>query len=293
MELRTLKYFLTVLQEGSITKAAKKLYITQPTLSRQLTELEQSLGRQLYSRSNKGIIPTEHGTMLANYAESIIALAEKAEADVSLPSETVSGSVYIGLGETKIVGIIADAMKAVHSSYPDIVFQLFSGTSSDLMDGLVRGQMDFLLECELQPHLNMNSLNLPGGDQWVAIMRSDDELASKSAITVDDLVDRTLIMSRQGSQVGPLRDWFGDQAQNLNVIATYNLPLNVKFLVEEGLGIALCYEGLIDGDTSLIKAVPLKPTIASTHGLVWRKSLPTRQAQVFLDALKRQLGVGL
>lgn len=157
MELRTLKYFLTVLQEGSITNAAKRLHITQPTLSRQLAELEQSLGRQLYNRSNKGIIPTEHGAMLAEYAENILALAEKAEADVSLPAKTVSSSVHIGLG---------------------------------------------------------------------------------------------------------------DRIREVDIVATYNLPLNVKFLVEARLRIALAYDGLIDGDTSELQAIPLFPTIASTHGLV-------------------------
>ena len=131
MELRTLRYFLTVVQEGNITNAAKRLHVTQPTLSRQLAELEKELGRQLYTRGHAGIIPTEHGVMLANYAESILDLAEKAEADISLPAKTVSGSVHIAAGETKAMQLLTEAMIAVRKEYPeiDLAASFFAGDS--------------------------------------------------------------------------------------------------------------------------------------------------------------------
>ena len=174
MELRTLRYFLAVVQEGNITNAAKRLHVTQPTLSRQLADLEKELGRQLYTRGHDGIVPTEHGIMLASYAESILDLAEKAEADISFPAKTVSGSVHIATGETKAMRYLTRAMISVRQKFPGIDFQLYSGTTADLMDGLVRGQYDFLLECDLQTHVNLNLLELPDPDAWGLVAKRDD-----------------------------------------------------------------------------------------------------------------------
>lgn len=289
MEIRTLRYFLTVLQEGSITNASKRLHVTQPTLSRQLSDLEKELGRPLYNRSHAGVTPTEHGAMLAKYAESIIELAEKAEADVKLPSKTVSGSVHIGCGETRAMEYLADAMNATRREFPDISFELYSGTTSDLMDGLVRGRFDFLLECELQPHVNLNVLELPHRDRWGAVVRYDDPLAALDEVTVDDLTGRTLITSRQGTKTGKLREWLGSRADSFEVAATYSLAMNSKFLIRKKVGVALVYEDLISDADSDLCFVPLRPTLESNHGLVWRKTLPSRQAQVFLDSVQRQL----
>ncbi len=289
MELRTLRYFMAVIEEGSITNASKRLHVTQPTLSRQLSDLEQGLGRQLFTRSHAGIIPTEHGAMLAKYAESIISLADKAEADIALPSKTVAGSVHIGCGETRAMELLARAMLAVRAEYPEIDFQLYSGTTADLMDGLVRGRFDFLLECEVQPHVEMNVLKLPHVDRWGVVVHEADPLAALKAVSKEHLRGRTLITSRQGTKVGKLGEWFGAEGELCDVSATYSLGMNAKFLVREGLGVAVAYEGLIGDTDSDLRFVPLDPPLSSQHGLVWRKALPSRQAQVFLDAVKAQV----
>ena len=287
MEIRTLRYFLAVVQEGNITNAAKRLHVTQPTLSRQLADLEKELGRQLYARGHSGIMPTEHGVMLARYAESIIALAEKAEADISLPSQKIAGSVHIAAGETKAMHILTEAMAIVHEEYPKIDFQLYSGTTADLLDGLIRGQYDFLLECELQQRENLNALELPDPDVWGIVVRRDDPLAARDCVRVEDVLDRKLITSRQGAKVGPLHDWLGPHAEAVNIVATYSLGMNIKWLIRQGFGIGFCYdEILVTSDSSDMAFIPLEPRIESRHGLVWRKALPTRQAQVFLDAVR-------
>lgn len=294
MEIRTLKYFLAVVQEGNITNAAKRLHVTQPTLSRQLSDLEKELGRQLYTRGHAGILPTEHGVMLAQYAENIIALAEKAEADISLPSKTVSGSVHIAAGETKAMDYLAEAMIRVRKEYPGIEFDLYSGTTADLMDGLVRGQYDFLLECEVQPHVNMNVIELPDNDVWGVVALRDDPLAQLDRIRPEDIANRKVITSRQGTKVGPLHDWLGEYADVIDVVATYGLGMNAKWLIRKGFGVAFAYDEILvsssGGGASDLTFIPLEPRIESHHGLVWRKTLPTRQAQVFLDALKEVLG---
>ena len=294
MELRTLRYFLAVVQEGSITNAAKRLHVTQPTLSRQLADLEKELGRQLYTRGHDGIVPTEQGVMLASYAESIVDLAEKAEADISLPAKTVSGSVHIAAGETKAMRYLTSAMMRVREEYPDIDFQLYSGTTADLMDGIVRGQYDFLLECDLQTHVNLNLLELPDPDVWGLVVKRDDPLAKQKVIRVDDILDRKLITSRQGTKVGPLHDWLGRHADDVDVVATYSLSMNAKWLVRAGFGVALAYDEMLvppNPESSDLVFIPLEPRIESRHGLVWRKTLPTRQAQVFLDALRNVIAL--
>lgn len=293
MELRTLKYFLAVAEEGNITNAAKRLHVTQPTLSRQLADLEKELDRILYTRGHSGIELTEHGTMLVAYASSIIDLAEKAEADIKLPAKTVSGSVHIAAGETKAMDLLSRAMIMVNEQYPDIDFQIYSGTTADLLDGLVRGQYDFLLECEVQPRVNMNVLELPNPDIWGVVMLRSDPLASLKTIRPCDVEGRQVITSRQGTKVGPLHDWLGEYADKVDAIATYSLGMNAKWLIRNGFGIAFMYDELLvhseaKSESDLV-FIPLEPHMESHHGLVWRKTLPTRQAQVFLDAVRALL----
>ena len=287
MELRTLKYFLAVAQEGNITNAAKRLHVTQPTLSRQLADLEKDLGRQLYTRGHGGIELTAHGTMLYTYASSIIELAEKAEADIRLPEQTVSGPVHIAAGETARVGIIGRTMIEVQKRYPGITLNLYSGNSADLMDGLVRGQYDFFLECEVKTHVDMNTLILPERDVWGIATRKDNPLAKLERVRPDDLVGHPLITSQQGMTRDPLRTWARDVVDQITVTATYNLPLNCRYLAESGMGSIITYGDIFEDlpDSSLV-FIPLDPPIESTQGIVWRKTLPTRQAQVFLDTLR-------
>ena len=174
-------------------------------------------------------------------------------------------------------------MKRTSAAYPGITFELYSGTSADLMDNFVRGFYDFLLECELRSHVDMHTLRLPHTDTWGLLVRRDNPLAAKAAVMPEDLLDQ----SRQGVKVGVLGQWLGDLADEMDVRATYNLPLNAKFLVRQGIGSAFTYRGLFEAnELSDLAFVPLSPTLESTQGLVWRKTLPTRQAQAFLDTLK-------
>lgn len=286
MELRSLEYFLAVAREGSISNAAKSLHITQPTLSRQLAALEQELGRQLYTRNYRGVQLTEEGAVLRRYAESIVDLAVRAEDAISPPAKTVSGTVHIGAGETYSMGLVARAMSNMRKKYPAVDFKLYSGSSADLMDNMVRGLYDMLLECDLQPHENMNVLEMPWEDRWGVLTRADNRLAKLSGVRAEDLADEPLIVSRQATRVGVLKRWFGDVADRLNVVAEYNLPLNARFLVREGVGSAVMYDGLFptpaDGEVTF---VPLEPETVSKSGLIWRKTLPTRQAQKLLDEI--------
>ena len=213
--------------------------------------------------------------------------AEKAEADIRLPEQTVSGPVHIAAGETARVGIIGRTMIEVQKRYPGITLNLYSGNSADLMDGLVRGQYDFFLECEVKTHVDMNTLILPERDVWGIATRKDNPLAKLERVRPDDLVGHPLITSQQGMTRDPLRTWARDVVDQITVTATYNLPLNCRYLAESGMGSIITYGDIFEDlpDSSLV-FIPLDPPIESTQGIVWRKTLPTRQAQVFLDTLR-------
>ena len=287
MELRTLNYFRTVADEGNITNAANVLHVTQPTLSRQIAQLEAELGQPLFVRGHGGVELTERGTILYRYACDILDLASKAEADVGAPGTAVNGVVHIGAGETKAMGLLGRAMRAVRQTYPGISFDVRDGTTAELMELLVKGFLDVLLECDLQPHENLNCMQLPVSDVWGAIVREDSPLAKLDVVTRQDLEGQAVMLSSQG--LGrKFGTWAGDSLPRMDVVATYELPLNCKFLVEEDCGALITYGGLVDDwPRGGLCFRELAPKLEARHGLLWRKTLTTPQTQVFLDELRR------
>lgn len=292
MELRTLRYFLALVQEGTVSNAAKALHVTQPTLSRQLSDLEKSFGKQLFERGSKRIALTDDGVRLREYAEAIVALADKAEAELSQPELAVSGDVHIGCGETDALRIVLRAAKRLRAEYPEVRFHLASGTTADLMDRFHDGRFDFLLECELVQRPDCESLRLPALDTWGVLMRKDDPLATKDAIRMDDLADRALITSRQGTKTGKLREWAGKAADAWNVVATYNLPYSGTLMVEEGVGVAVCYDRLVRlSEEGALCFRPLDPPLVSEMGVIWKKHRRlSKAAAAFLDVLRKECG---
>lgn len=287
MELRTLAYFRTVADEGNITNAAGVLHVTQPTLSRQIAQLEAELGQPLFLRGHGGVELTERGAILYRYACDILDLATKAEEEVALPAHALAGTVRIGAGETRAMALLGRAMKAVHERYPGIRFELRDGTSAELMESFVKGFFDVLLECDVQPHANLNALELPVRDVWGALVPKDDPLAARDVIRPQDLEGRTCIVSGQGAKRALTR-WLEPSAGRLNVFVSYSLPLNAYFLAEEGTGVLLTYGGLVDGRArSNLCFRELSPRLEARHGVLWHKTMPTRPTQVFLDELRR------
>lgn len=287
MELRTLRYLAAVAQEGNVSNAAASLHMTQPTLSRQLSALEEEMGCPLFTRTHKGMELNEDGSKLLRYAESVLELVDKAQNDLSLNEDVVRGSVFIGAGETTNMHYIGKAMQLTLDRFPEVDFQLFSGTSVDLMDGMARGTYDFLVECELKGHVDMNVLELPVRDKWGVLTLRDTKLGALDHIRPKDLVGEPLLMARQAMKTGMLEKWAGATAKKLDVRVMYSLPLNASLLARAGVGSLLTYEGLFETgkDTSLV-FVPLKPELASRQGIIWRKGSLSKQAKAFLDALQ-------
>ncbi len=293
MELRVLRYFLAVAREESISDAAEFLHITQPTLSRQLMDLEEELGKQLLIRGkrNRKIMLTEDGMRLRKRAEEIVALADKTEAEFLAADDAVSGDVYIGCGESDAMHIIAKTAVKLRRDYPDIHFHLYSGNAEDVSERMEKGLLDFGIFITSANIDKYDYLKLPAYDTWGLIMRKSDKLAAKDFITPQDLQGLPLIMSRQALVQEDINRWGKKQIQNLNVVATYNLVYNAAIMTREGFGYTLTLDKLANtGSDSDLCFRPLKPELRINLNLVWKKyQLFSKASQKFLEYLKNEI----
>lgn len=291
MEIRVLKYFLTVAKIGNITKAANSMHLTQPTLSRQLADLEKELGQQLFTRGSKSVSLTPEGMILRKRAEEIIELVEKTEGEFSSIKDTVSGDIFIGSGETRSIKLIADVMKTLKKDYPKIKFHIVSGDSEDLSESLDKGLLDFCVFIEPFNFEKYDSLDLGVKDTWGILLRNDDPLAKKKNIKVEDLINLPLLVSRQvikkTVENNIFLNWFGKDFEKLNIVGTYNLLYNAAIMTEDKIGYALGLDRLIaDTIDSPLTFRPLNPKLEVGVAVAWKKNqVFSKPAKLFLDAL--------
>ncbi|MGN7941617.1 LysR family transcriptional regulator [Virgibacillus sp. 6R] len=292
MELRVLRYFLTVAREGSITGAADFLHVTQPTLSRQLKDLEQELGKKLFIRRSHSIVLTEEGMHLRKRAEEIIEMVDKLETEFHSMEETISGDVYIGGGETDAMKQIARVVKKLQLNYPNIRYHLYSGNEDDVTERLDKGLLDFGILIQPADISKYNYINIPAKDVWGVVMRKDSPLARKNTIQATDLLNVPLICSRQVMKQtfskNEFADWFGEDFDKLNVVSTYNLAYNAGIMVEEGIGYAIVLDKIVNtsSDRNLCFR-PLDPKLESGLNLVWKKhQVFSSAANMFLNEIQ-------
>ena len=270
MEIRVLKYFLAVAREENITRAAESLNITQPTLSRQLMQLEEELKVQLFIRSKSKIVLTDKGMLLRRRAEEIVGLAEKTENEFSNYEDIIAGEIFIGSGETNSMHSLAKVMKDFHDLYPQVQYNLYSANADDIK--IDKGLIDIGLLTEPVDISKYDFVRLKEKEVWGVLMRKDDVLASKDYVTADDLIDKPLISSRRGMIQNEIFNWFGKNYDKLNIISTYNLVLNASVMVEEGLGYAFSLENLINvNDETNICFKPIFPKVETGTVIVWKK----------------------
>ena len=269
MEIRVLRYFLAVAQEGSVTRAARALHLTQPTLSRQIRELEEELGQTLFSRGGRELSLTREGLLLWPRAEEIVGLAEITEKEFrSLGEKTVSGDLSLGCGESKALSFVTDALKVLQDEHPLIIPHFFSGNGEIVMDRLDKGLLDFAVLMGAENTERYSSLPLPNHDTWGLLMDKDDPMAQKKAITAEDLLDIPLILSSQSLSRDELSGWLGFPMSRLHIAATYTLLFNGSLMVRSGLGYALCFDHIApSGKDSPFAFRPL----TSPLSLVWKK----------------------
>ena len=289
MELRELKYFLAVAQEGSISGAADYLYITQPSLSRQMQNLEKEVGGPLFERGSRRITLTERGRLLKKCAEEMLELYDKTLSEVSAPATELCGDVFIGGGETRAMRAVVQAAMKVREKHPKVRFRFFSGDAASVLEKLEKGLIDFGVMLDMSDLSAYNSLRLAHTDRWGALVKKDSPLAEKEYITPQDLKGKALITSDQAFARGMLAEWFKMPAEEVQVSATYNLLYVGSQLAEEGAGYALGLEGIINTEGTGLCFKRLEPPVYNRADVIWKKySVFSRPAEAFLAELKNQ-----
>ncbi|MBQ9315674.1 MAG: LysR family transcriptional regulator [Atopobiaceae bacterium] len=292
MELRVLRYFLLVAQEGSITNAATRLHVGQPTLSRQLKDLEKELGQKLFTRQAHGIRLTEAGEQLRMSAKEMVAISEKIEQDFALMATRPLGDVYIG----GVDGYLKEGARLAHIARKrgvNTVMHYTSCSSPDAIALLDRGLIDFAIVSQTVRVDRFETIHLSSTCRWVALMRNDNPLASREYLTAADLAREPLLMYdnalKAPSDLNDLAQWFGDAFAELNVVATSNLTTALGAYAREGLGILLTWEHIATVSSPDMTIVPLSPSLVAQGILAWRKDRPLSKAAANYLSLMRYL----
>lgn len=293
MEIRVLRYFLTVVREESINRAAEVLHITQPTLSRQLAQLEEEVGVKLFHRGARKIILTNEGILLRRRAEEILELVDRTEKDLVCQDELVGGKIVIGSGELAAVQVLADIIESFHAKYPLVTYDIFTATADLVKEQIEKGLVDIGVLLEPIDMEKFDFIRLKEKERWVVLMRPDDPLAEKAAICAKDLEGKSLILPRRPNVRNELSSWFGDSFQTVQPLFISNLSTNGALMVQRGLGYSIVIEGAIPFcDKAKIASRPLYPELTSSCVFAWKKQQPfSLAAEKFISHMKCFLGI--
>ena len=287
MEIRVLKYFLTVAREQNITRAAETLHMTQPTLSRQLAALEEELGTTLFVRGNRNITLTEAGILLKRRALEILNLEEKTIEELRNHEELVEGSVTIGCGEFGAVESLSRICEAYRAKYPKVQIKLHTATADIIQDMMKQGLVDIGLLMEPVDTSEFEYIRLPEADSWVVTMKPDDPMAQKDTVTRDDLLDKPLILPSRLNIQSELANWFGKDFEKLNVAFVANLATNAAVMAKNGLAYPVTIEGAMKfwREDFLVNR-KLYPELVSYSVLAWRRNIPySTAARKFIEEI--------
>lgn len=290
MELRVLRYFLAVAQYHNFTKAARELLVSQPTLSKQLADLEDELGTQLFIRGHRQVTLTEEGEYLQARAKEIIQLTDQTTTNIKA-EQVITGTISIGAGESAGMQRIMQILGEMVQDYPDVKIRLVSGNADEMETALKHGTIDFAV---LMAHRNLNNyhhLQLPETDQWGLILPQDDPLTQKAAITPADLVGLPLLVSEQALEEHRFQDWWGNTGRKINVIGTYTLVFNAELMVKQGDAYMLTFDNLLNtSSNSELTFRPLSPSISESTNIIWKKNvIQSKVAKLFTQRLLASL----
>jgi len=291
MEFRVLKYFLVTAQEGNMTRAAEVLMTTQSNLSKQLTALEDSLGKQLFLREGRRLVLTEEGMYLRKRAKEIIELAERTESEIMGYEDEVSGVVHIGAAETRVMYKLAGSMIKAREQYPEITFDILSGSTAEVSEMVDKGLLDFALMVSPIDTGKYDYLELPYKEKTGLLMRRDHPLAEKKVIRPEDIKNEPVLTAHQQLDGNTLAGWLGRDMHSLNIVSTFNLITNPSMMVEAGLGSAFTLEDLVRTDESSVLCFrPLSPAVEAGFYLYWKKyQIFTRAAEAFLKVMQEDM----
>lgn len=286
MELRVLRYFLMVAREENITKAAQLLHVTQPTLSRQLMQLEAELGVRLFHRCRHNIVLTDEGMLLKRRAQELVSLADKTKRDFSRAGDAVAGEIAIGSGELHSVQFLAGLLASFRKRYPLIQYEFYSGNSDNIKERIEKGILDIGVLLEPVEIRKYDFLRLPAREVWGVLTHRDSALAAKERVEPRDLLGTPLMMTKRELARSELANWFGDVYDQLEIIASYNLLYNVAILVQQNMGAALCLK--LDSVYEDLCFVPLSPPLTTNAVFAWKKNqIVSPAASLFIEHTKK------
>lgn len=290
MEIRVLKYFLTTVNEGNITRAADLLHITQPTLSRQLMELEHELGTTLMIRGKRALTLTDDGILFKQRAEEIVELTERTSREF-LTGNAISG--VITLGATEAVGsrTLAGLMKRFAEKYPDVQFDLYNEMADNVKDRVDKGLIDIGFVLEPVETTKYEFMRISQKETWGILVPSDHPLAERDRVSTKEVMAYPLILPKRENVRNEILNWMQVEESQLQITANYTLLSNVVLLVEEGMGCAVCLDGaLAIGERSRLRFVPFYPEHVTKSVLLWKKKrLFSPAASLFIQMIRQEL----
>ena len=287
MEIRTLRYFLAVAQEENMTRAAARLHLTQPTLSKALKSLEAELDARLFVRHSFSIELTDEGRLLRDRARDLVGLADKIEDEFRSIDDTLAGELRLGMAESYAIRLVARELRKLKESCPGLRYHVTSGDTEQVTERIDRGLLDFAVLCERPDTQRYDWVQLPERDLWGVVMRDGHPLAQRAAISPSDLVGEPLFASEQGWR-GDIAQWAGDRFAELRLEGTFRLAYNASVFAREGLGLLLTFDRLVDtSPESGLVFRPLEPSAEVTLYLVWgKRQLMTPVARRFVEQVR-------
>ena len=287
MEIRVLRYFLEIAREENMTRASERLHVSQPTLSKQMKDLEEELGKKLFRRGSASIHLTDEGMLLRKRAEDILSMVDKTTDEFRAMNEITGGDVYIGCAESHQIRYLAEIIRKFRERYPLLKYHILSGDTVQVAERLDRGLLDFAVIVEPPNLQKYNYIELPVANTWGVVMRKDCPLAKIQSVTVDDLIGYDLISSPQSLEADFPR-WCGEKLDELNITGTVNLFYNGTVFVKAGNCLLLTFDRLADtGNESELCFRPLTPTLESKMFIIWKRyQVFSPIAELLIDEIK-------
>ena len=268
MDIRVLGYFLTIAREENITKAAALLHLTQPTLSRQMMQLEEELGVKLFIRSKHSIILTEQGMLLRRRAQEIVSLSEKTKRELILEDE-ISGEISIGSGEYLNSRLLARILTSFREKHPGVKYEIYSGNASNIRDYIERGFLDIGLMSEPIDMRKYYFLDMPIKEQWGVFVPINSRLSEKESISPEDLAGMSVVTATGDFNQSRIGKWLGGYKEQVEIAATANLPYNEAVLAKENIGVMLSIN--LNCTYENLRFIPLRPVLEISTVLGWKK----------------------
>lgn len=288
MDLRVLNYFLMTAKEENVTRAAALLHVTQPTLSRQLKELEQELGVLLFQRRNHSMTLTREGALFRQRAQDIVNLMARTRADLQ-ETQALTGSIAIGCSELQSMEEVADLMDTFQQCHPQVKFELHSGNTDDIKAWIDQGIIDLGLLIDPIELGQYDFIRMASKEEWGILAHEDSQFANYDAIQPGDLVGTPVITVLDKIGHDELTNWSGKYAARMGNSARYNLLYNAAMLAQHNHGIVVCLK--LNQHFDHLKFIPLVPKLELRSALVWRaQQTRSRAAAEFVRFLREKKG---